>query len=143
MEIKNCILVLFLVIATVFISGSSADEQFTPIECDLCQLSVDSLESLVKMDNLTYDDIYTALERICDTIPSNYSNLCNTFLKYSAPVIINQIISGNSSRSVCEELQICPTGAEYKICSFVRLAKLFDSPIIDCDSIVEFCSTSS
>ncbi|KAF2072746.1 hypothetical protein CYY_005934 [Polysphondylium violaceum] len=113
---------------------------FTPIECDLCQLSVDSLESLTKADNLTYSEIYSALGRICTSIPSNYSTICKEFLDLSAPVIINQILNETSSLTICGEIQICSSSTlakqqktnQHTLCHYKRISKLIQNNL-DCD----------
>ncbi|EGC35553.1 hypothetical protein DICPUDRAFT_22139, partial [Dictyostelium purpureum] len=93
---------------TIFVALTiSYSVSFTPIECDLCQLGIDSLHGIAIADNLTESDIYLALQRICDSVPSNYSTMCNTLLKYSGETIIDQVLNGTRSEVVCSELTIC------------------------------------
>ncbi|EGG21187.1 hypothetical protein DFA_01062 [Cavenderia fasciculata] len=98
LTIVSIVLVIFTIVTSVY--------SFTPVECDLCRLAIDELESMGTKDNITYDDMYGALERLCNSIPK-YGSMCNTFLDYSGPLIIHQILNGTSSQSVCEEVQIC------------------------------------
>ncbi|KAN0030284.1 hypothetical protein ACTA71_010046 [Dictyostelium dimigraforme] len=102
MNIKY-ICLTFCLIFTIF----NVSNAFTPIECDFCTLAVDSLHNIALMDNLTYADIDGALGRICNSIPSNYSGLCNYALEAMGPTVIKQVLNGTKSEIVCTELTIC------------------------------------
>ncbi|EAL72474.1 hypothetical protein DDB_G0270248 [Dictyostelium discoideum AX4] len=97
-----CITICF--IFTIFNLSNST---FTPVECDFCTLAVDSLHNIALADNLTYADIDGALGRICNSIPSNYSGLCNYVLEAMGPTVIKQVLNGTRSEIVCTELTIC------------------------------------
>ncbi|EFA86704.1 hypothetical protein PPL_00507 [Heterostelium album PN500] len=94
------ITVFLLLVLTLFVAKST---NASAVDCDLCQLSIDELSEMAQTDNLTYSDIYNAIDRICRSIPS-YSYECSAILNSSGDSVIHQILNGTSSNVICREL---------------------------------------
>ncbi|KYQ90169.1 hypothetical protein DLAC_08760 [Tieghemostelium lacteum] len=138
---KYNLIIVFVVLLGLLNFSNATD----PIECDFCQLAVDTIESVIKTDGDNYTQVYDAVERLCGSIPSNYTNLCFTFLKYSAPVIINQMMNQTVSKNICEEIEICtPNNLDFTfnhhLCYIYRIHKALPSDLLlKCDSSI--CKT--
>ncbi|EGG16291.1 saposin B domain-containing protein [Cavenderia fasciculata] len=79
----------------------------TPVECDLCQLTVNVTEHLIKTQNYTKEQVETELKKICNIVPANMTKECNLFMLLTAPLITDALFNGESSTELCTKYKLC------------------------------------
>ena len=76
------------------------------IGCDLCKNVVQYIETLLK-DQTVEEEISQLVEKLCDTFPSPYKNICESLVEQYLPVIIKFIEEGLEVVDICNTIGLC------------------------------------
>ncbi|XP_065910429.1 prosaposin-like [Dysidea avara] len=122
-------------------SVSVESKQSGTLECVLCKLVMDELESVIK-GNQTEEEIIQLVDDVCSELPSSIKAECKDFINDYGKEIIDALINDVMPSAVCTVIQLCskverkyPQGAvECDVCLFV--AKYLDE-YLDSNSTIE------
>jgi len=94
-------------VAVLLLAGSAYAQLNT---CVSCQFFVGTLiGSLPSNPNVT--TIAARLDKLCETLPSMFSNQCHQFVKNNRDNLIQFLSSGRSPEAVCKALKLCSANA--------------------------------
>ncbi|EFA82236.1 saposin B domain-containing protein [Heterostelium album PN500] len=107
---------------SIQISGLAKESTNATVECELCALTVNATEYLIKHENYTQKQVEAELKKICTVVPSNMTKECDLFMLIAAPVITTFITNNNteglfdgeSGTELCAKYHMCPKSEEYK-----------------------------
>ncbi|XP_053307225.1 prosaposin [Spea bombifrons] len=82
--------------------------------CELCQIMVQELESLLE-DERTEESIEKALEKVCNIIPHKYTQKCKDFVETYSKAIISLLEQEVNPKMICSILGVCSAREHAKI----------------------------
>lgn len=78
--------------------------------CELCQMVVENVEKLLD-ENRTREYIKSALEKVCDILPSKYCKECKDFVDTYSDLIITMMEQAGSPKFICMAMGCCSARA--------------------------------
>ncbi|XP_033111182.1 uncharacterized protein LOC117112217 [Anneissia japonica] len=81
--------------------------------CTVCELVVNELDRFLS-DNATEDEIISAVEKVCDQLPSAFKTECNALVSQYGAALIELLVQKIKPDEICMKLNLC-TGKENKL----------------------------
>ncbi|XP_033095346.1 prosaposin-like [Anneissia japonica] len=74
--------------------------------CTVCELVVNELDRLLS-DNATEDEIISAVEKVCDQLPSAFKTECNALVSQYGAALIELLVQKIKPDEICMKLNLC------------------------------------
>ncbi|XP_051520676.1 prosaposin-like [Myxocyprinus asiaticus] len=103
--------------------GTSQEVRVNPI-CTFCLFLIKTLESMLPKER-TEEVIVKLLEKICDYLPAQYKDMCDSFIETYGKKIIELLLSSAPPHTICTVLGLCV---------FPETPILLSTVHTDCDS---------
>lgn len=93
------------------------------IECSLCQYAVSWVEGKL-ISNSTEADIEKVLDEVCNILPSEYQQGCQTIINTYTPELVSLLMTKASPDVICQAIKLCTTnmletnGIECELCQY-------------------------
>jgi len=100
----NKLIVLVLLCAALAFARPQKPQQ-PQTDCDICKTLIASIEKWMAQ-NATVDQIEADLDQVCQLVPA-FDSVCETFVEWGVPDIVNWIETNEDPTTVCSEMFIC------------------------------------
>merc|ERR1719317_1103884 len=77
------------------------------LPCELCLTLAKQLDDMID-DSTTQAEIEQALDSVCELLPSNLKDTCDTLVAQYTPQLIDLLLQQVTPKKLCAELQLCP-----------------------------------
>ncbi|NXJ08509.1 SAP protein, partial [Odontophorus gujanensis] len=81
--------------------------QETPPLCEICELTVRAVESLLE-NNMTEEQLVNDMEKVCYLLPHSILGQCKDFVDSYGKAVVVMLLDATDPQAVCTMLHICP-----------------------------------
>merc|ERR1719466_731035 len=90
-----------------FVPSSDLPSVKSDLPCELCLTLAKQLDDMIT-DQTTQAEIEAALDQVCELLPPNLKDTCDTLVAQYTPQLIDLLLQQVTPKKLCAELQLCP-----------------------------------